>query len=80
MSDDHVDEQQTPAPRRYVEGTGTWMDGSLYYGPEEFEAEHGMTFNEYCATLVVPTETEQEGRLYRDEVPHRTTHDKRRPA
>ena len=67
MSDVDVEEQQKSAPRRYVQGTGTWMDGSLYYGPEEFLEEHGITFAEYCDTLDVPDEPEHEGRLYRDD-------------
>ena len=51
---------------RIIQGTGTYVDGSEYYGPEEFEAEHGMTFAEYCDTLDAPDKGEQEGRLYRD--------------
>lgn len=66
MSDSHGREPQKVNPRRYVEGTGTWMDGSLYYGPEEFEEEHGITWAEYCERLTQEDiETEQEGRLYR---------------
>lgn len=33
---------------RVVAGSNTYVDGSVYYGPEEFEAEHGMTFDEFC--------------------------------
>lgn len=73
MSDVNGDAQQKTGTRRHVQGTGTWMDGSLYYGPEEFEAEHGCTFAEWCDRLEhTEPEPEQEGRLYRDA---RTLHD-----
>ena len=54
--------------QRYIDGTGTYVDGSEYYGPAEFEDEHGCTFDEFCeqqeATEVTP---EKEGKLYRED-------------
>lgn len=53
--------------KRYVSGTRTYMDGAEYYGPEEFQAEHGITFDQFGDQLVeTQPEPEQQGRLYRD--------------
>lgn len=66
MSDVDNEVQQKSGPRRLVQGTGTWMDGSLYYGPEEFEEEYGLTFAEWCDRLEQSEpEPELEGRLFR---------------
>ena len=53
--------------RLYVDSTNSYLDGAEYYGPDEFKAEHGITFEEFCKRQEIEDiEVEQEGRLYRE--------------
>lgn len=41
----------TDTGERVVTGTGTYIDGAVYYGPAEFAAEHGETFAEFMVRI-----------------------------
>jgi len=40
-----------PVGSRVVSGTGTYVDGSVYFGSAEFEAERGETFAEFMVRM-----------------------------
>lgn len=46
-----VDTMTIDPVTRVIGGTGTYMDGSEYFGPAEFEAERGETFAAFCERI-----------------------------